>query len=92
MNPILRNILLVAVFSFTLSFDCCYFGTMYDTRYELYPEWSGGCLSYEFYGARWQRLGTAIFYLFLGSLLAVFIHLRRNEQAQDFDKLSIFKS
>lgn len=93
MNPILRNILLIAVFSFTLSFDCCFFGTQYDEIYKLYPEVdSYSCTLSIYYGARWQRLGTILFYLFLGSTVAVFIHLCRNEQAKHFDSLSIYKS
>lgn len=92
MNPILRNILLVIVFSFALSFDCCYFGTMYDAHYKLYPESEPySCTLSIYYGARWQRLGIALFYLFLGSSIAVFIHLYRNDQAKHFDALRIYK-
>lgn len=93
MNPILRNILFVTVFSFALSFDCCYFGTAYDTHYKLYPEYEAySCMPSEYYGARWQMLGTALFYLFSGSLVAIFIHLHRNEQAEKhFKEFSIYK-
>ena len=92
MNPILRNILLVAVFSFALSFDCCYFGTQYDTHHQLYAEYDQySCMPSKYYGARWQRLGTGLFYLFLGSSVAVFIHLYRNDQAKHFDSLRIYK-
>jgi hypothetical protein len=93
MNPILRNILFVTVFSFSLMFDCSYFGVQYDTYYKISPEFDcSGCLcGGEMYGARWTRLATVFFYLFVGSFIAIFIHLWRNEQADDFNKLSIFK-
>lgn len=93
MNPILRNILLVAVFSFALSFDSCFFGTAYDAHNQLYPEQSCGCMGCgNTYGQRWVMLGFALFNLFLGSLLAVFIHLHRNAQAEKhFAEFSIYK-
>jgi hypothetical protein len=93
MNAILRNILFVAVFSFALSFDSCFFGTDYDVRNQLHPEYSCGCTGCgDTYGQRWILLGFALFNLFLGSLLAVFIHLHRNEQAEKhFEEFSIYK-
>lgn len=89
----IRNMLLIAVFSFSLSIDFCYFGTQYDERHKLYPEVNPNtCTLSEYYGARWQRIGAALFYLCLGSLLAIPIHLRRIEQAKHFDTLSIYKT
>jgi hypothetical protein len=93
MNPILRNILFVTVFSFALSFDSCFFGTAYDARNQLHPEYSCGCMGCgDTYGQRWVLLGFALFNLFSGSLVAIFIHLRRNEQAEKhFKEFSIYK-
>jgi hypothetical protein len=90
MNPILRNILLVTVFSFALSFDGCYFGTAYDTYYRLYPEFNCTCTDcHEVYGMRWVYPGLV---LSSGSLFALVIHFIRNGQAKHFHKLSIYKS
>ena len=92
MNPILRNILFVTVFSFTLMFDCSYFGVNYDIYYKLSPDFDcGGCYCSEMYGARWKALATVFFYLFAGSFIAIFVHLWRNEQTELLEKLSIYK-
>lgn len=93
MNPILRNILFVTAFSFSLMLDCAYFGVQYDTYYEISPEFGcSGCLCGEMYGARWSRLATVFFYLFAGSFLAIFIHLHRNQEAEKhFNEFSIYK-
>ena len=89
MDLILRNILFAALFSFALLFDCLYFGIRFDTFYKISPEWNCSCERSEMYGGRWIRLATVLFYLFSGSILAVFIHLRRNEQTKHYRRLSI---
>ena len=92
MNPILRNILLLTAFSFALMFDCLYFGIQYDTYYQISPEFSCSCGCSEMYGARWRRIATVLFYLFLGSFVAIFIHLHRNKQAEKhFKEFSIYR-
>jgi hypothetical protein len=92
MNPILRNILFVTVFSFSVMFDCLYFGISHDTYHKISPEFGcSGCMCGEMYGARWSGLATVFFYLFIGSFIAIFIHLWRNEQAELLESLSIYK-
>jgi hypothetical protein len=93
MNPILRNILFLTVFSFALMLDCLYFGVQYDTYHKISPEIGcGGCYCDEMYGARWTRIAEPLIYFFLGSFVAVFVHLYREDQLNNYNKLSIFKS
>ncbi len=86
MKKVIRNLFLVGILFFAISFDSFSFGVAYDKKHKLYPEWNSyGCIAIQTYGKRWERLGS--FCLFAGitlSLSAIIMLRRRSETKKRF--------
>lgn len=70
-----RNLILLAVFFFAISYDSHTLGVDHDTRHRLYPEIDfDSCVVSEIYGMRWRRLGSVTFILGISFLLSSHIY------------------
>lgn len=84
MKNAIRNLVLVGLFFFAISFDSCTLGVDYDRKYKLYPEIDGySCIFMNVYGKRWERLGFVTFFFGTSIMISAFIALHRKLQNAD---------
>lgn len=87
MKNAIRNLIFLSFLLFSISYDSCTAGVVYDEKFKLYPAYDEySCTLATYYGQRWQRLGFVTFSIGTSLTLAAFIVWRRQKQKVDLQQ------
>ncbi len=92
MNTLTLKLFGTGLFCFVLACLCLTYGTDYDKKYELYPQFEVvGCIIYpEYYGKRWEYAGNGSIFIGSSFILAGVLTQRKIKPILD-EKMSIFE-